>query len=89
MDKRKLTVLISFDFSIAFDTVSHLKIFDKLREVGCSETVICWFVSYIRDRKLAARLENDEHEERLDTDTGLPQFIVLGPLLFLLFINIL
>lgn len=53
IEKKKLTGLLAFDFSKAFDTLPHSRILLKLRKIGCSDGVIRWFSSYLSDRTQA------------------------------------
>lgn len=86
IDRRKLTILVSYDFSKAFDTIPHQRLLAKLRRVGCSEHVIRWFGSYLTDRKQAIRMGNGDTTPWLSLSTGVPQGSVLGPLLFTIYL---
>ena len=46
----RVTILVLFDFSKAFDTVSHSKLFIKLRGLGFSDIVLSWVHSYLTGR---------------------------------------
>ena len=86
IDNRKLTGLLAFDFSKAFDTLPHSLLLCKLRKIGCSEGVIKWFGSYLGGRTQAVRGEGAIPSEWLPLHTGFPQGSILGPLLFSIFI---
>ena len=74
------------DFSKAFDTVNHDILFVKLDFYGIKGTPLNWFKSYLRNRKQYV-VYNEVNSEKQDISCGVPQGSILGPLLFLIYIN--
>ena len=86
MDNNKFTIGIFLDFSKAFDTVDHQILLRKLENCGIKGTSLAWFQSYLNNRKQFVHL-NNEFSEWLQIKCGVPQGSILGPILFLLYIN--
>lgn len=86
MDAGKLCGMILIDLQKAFDTVDHSLLFNKLSAVGMSPLALEWFVSYLSDRHQWTEIQGHLSREQRVT-CGIPQGSVLGPLLFLIYIN--
>lgn len=78
--------IFSFDFSKAFDSVSHRILVSKLRDVDINPYILNWLISFISNRKQQVVVDNII-TEYIDITRGVPQGTVLGPILFSLMIN--
>ena len=75
------------DLKKAFDTVSHDILLDKLKHYGIRRIALKWFTSYCKDRKQFISVNNLNSDIYNLNQCGVLQGSVLGPLLFLIFIN--
>ena len=85
-DENKFTLGVFIDLSKAFDTVNHKILLKKLTYFGIKGVYLDWFKSYLRNRKQFISY-NDKSSSILDITCGVPQGSILGPLLFLLYVN--
>ncbi|CAB0043169.1 unnamed protein product [Trichogramma brassicae] len=73
IDKRKVSIIVSFDFSKAFDTIPHSLLIEKLRRIGCAPPTLGWFASYLTGRSQAIRLADGSHSSFVASTAGVPQ----------------
>ena len=86
LDEKQLPVTIYMDLSKAFDTLDHDTLLKKLNYYGISDTALEWFRSYLSHRSQYVEL-NGVSSARKTITTGVPQGSILGPLLFLIYMN--
>ena len=78
--------MILIDLQKAFDTIDHQILIKKMKYLGFSKNVIAWFKSYLSERKFKTNISTS-YSSRSNLICSVRQGSILGPLLFLLYIN--
>ena len=86
VDRGLETDIIYLDFAKAFDTVPHLRLLHKLRLVGIRNKCLYWINSFLSGRRQRVVLRKGMSDWKNIT-SGVPQGSILGPILFLIYVN--
>ena len=86
MDKGQLTGMVFLDLSKAFNTIDHDIMLKKLISLGFSDSAVLWFKAYLTNRSQSVCV-NGVVSDPQPIPFGVPQGSILGPLLFISYIN--
>ena len=86
-ERNQYTLGVFIDLSKAFDTVNHSVLIKKFQMYGIRGVNLAWFCSYLANRKQDISLRHDLRTGAQNILCGVPQSSIIGPLLFLLYVN--
>ena len=87
MDSGNTPIAMYLDLSKAFDTIDHNILLHKLNYYGIENNNLSLFKSYLQNRQQYVELQNQYSSQYIPINIGIPQGSILGPLLFIIYIN--
>ena len=85
-NKSKSTDVVFLDFSKAFDSVPHERLLFKLKRYGIDDSLLLWFRNFLTNRRQRVAIRGT-YSSRATVKSGVPQGTILGPILFLIYVN--
>ena len=86
LNNKEYCISIFLDLTKAFDTVNHGVLLGKLERYGVRGLPLQWFASYLKDRQQYVSISGQCSSQRT-INIGIPQGSIIGPILFLLYVN--
>lgn len=86
LNENKHILCLFIDFSKAFDSINHAKLIEILQDVGIRGSLLDWFKDYLHNRKYCVKIGESLSDENC-ISRGVPQGSILGPLLYLIYVN--
>lgn len=83
IDSKKVTALVLFDYTKAFDMVDHTILLQKLSGLGFSESTCSWIKSYLTGRRQCVLGDSGTRSDWTPVTRGVPQGTIFGPLFFI------
>ncbi len=87
IENKEYAIGIFLDLKKAFDTVDHDLLLKKMHRYGVRGVALSWFGSYLENRHQYVQMNNNFKSQLQKVSCGVPQGSVLGPMLFILYIN--
>ena len=86
MDAKEPVDVVFIDFAKAFDSVYHTLLLHKLTAYNLHRDVIAWIKSFLEGRSIQVQVKG-VRTDPVEISSGFPQGLVIGPILFLLYVN--